>query len=338
MKRVYVFWLVMFCVLVSIGCHYVPYQGRTHPNFITRNVSEIPAFSYQTKLKDVPVVLKPQGENTFWEEYQLKFRVKDFPEGKNKYAKAFYFVQRDRSKKAPCLILLPPTGGPIKFIREVAIDFADKGYTVMAFYRREQYFRPDKPLDFNINLFRQAVIDVRRGIDYFETRDDADSSRIGVLGISLGGIIAALAAESDQRVDALVTVVSAAHLEEILDTSGFKRVRAFRKGLMKQTGVKRSELRDFCAPVLTEVDPATYADRLDPAAILMINGRADDIIKFNVATRTWKTYGHPARYITGVGHYATIAGKSYYVDKGDAHFQKVLGLVEDEKGRVLIAN
>lgn len=298
------------------------------------SLPEIPKFSYEKKLKDIPVHREERAERKTWTEYQLEFKVKDFPDGQNEYARAFYFVQKSAGHRAPCLVLLPPTSGPIYLIRLYAKAFADKGYTVMAFHRRESFPHPNRPVDANVNLFRQAVIDVRRGLDYFETREDADATRIGVLGISLGGIIAALATESDRRIKAAAMVVSAAHLADILDTSGYTRVRRLRAVIMKQHNVRRDELKAYCEPILAPVDPATYADRIDPARLMMINGRSDNIIKLSVVNRSWETYGRPARYLTIGGHYPMIAAASFSVAKAHEHFMKVMALEEDEDGKV----
>lgn len=295
---------------------------------------EIPAFAYSTRLADIPVRMKQKAESERWIRYELKFQVKDFAEGKNKYAKAFYYVQKDQSRKVPCLIVLPPTGGPRDLVTKIAEPFADKGFTVMAFYRRERFFKPDKPIEYNKHLFQQAVIDVRRGIDFFETRQDADSSRIGIMGLSLGGIVTALATEADGRIKASVSIVSAAHLPDVLDTSGYQVVRKLRKGIMKQENLSRQELKAYCTPLLVEIDPATYADRIDPGRMLMINGRSDAIIKYNVARRTWETYGKPEMIVTVVGHYGTIGSMCYTTRKSYDHFLSVLALEEDENGRV----
>ena len=325
--------LAALCCAV-FGCAYYPNHGRAWPQTPAMSKGEIPAFAYDLKLDQIEVRLKGSENGPTWTCHELRFAVKDFEQSKNKFAKAFYYKQKDQSKKAPCLVLLPPTGGPRELLKYFAEPFADQGYTVIAFYRRERFFNPNKPIDYNKWLFRQAVIDVRRGIDYFETRPDADTSRVATMGISLGGIIAALATEADGRIKATATVVSSAHLPDLLDTSGYQVVKKLRKGLMKNEKIERDQLIDYTTPHLVEIDPATYADRIDPARMLMINGRADNIIKYNVARRSWETYGKPDMIVIGTGHYSTIFARGFAVSKVQQHFLKVLDLELDENGRV----
>lgn len=52
-----------------------------------------------------------------------------------------------------------------------------------------------------------TVWDVMRLIDYLETRDDVDASRIGVMGISKGGMETYLAAAIDARIAAAVPLI-----------------------------------------------------------------------------------------------------------------------------------
>src|SRR5437764_8305349 len=49
-------------------------------------------------------------------------------------------------------------------------------------------------------FYYDTVWDVMRLIDYLETRDDVDPKRIGLIGISKGGIETYLAAAADSRI------------------------------------------------------------------------------------------------------------------------------------------
>ena len=327
--------MILFLALpAGSGCTHLSYRETTAILRPAPPSGAIQIFEYKKNLKEVNIQLHKTNENEIWEEYLIKFGVKDFKEGKNKYAKAFYYVQKDQTRKAPCLVILPPTGGKRDFIKVYADDFAKKGFTVMAFMRRERFFKPEQTLEYNVKLFRQAVIDVRRAIDYFETRQDADSKRVAVMGVSLGGIITALATEADQRIKAAATIASGARLEKILDTSGYDVVRKFKKEIKSRKKIEQKTVVAYAGPVLRQVDPATYADRIDPARFLMINGYTDNIIKYEIARETWELYGKPKMYVTPFGHYLTIGGTNYSFNKIYDHFVEVLALEEDETGRV----
>src|SRR5205085_11830097 len=56
-------------------------------------------------------------------------------------------------------------------------------------------------------FFFDTVWDVMRLIDYLQTRDDVDARRIGLTGISKGGIETYLAAAADVRIAAAVPCI-----------------------------------------------------------------------------------------------------------------------------------
>lgn len=309
-----------------IGCGHAQFMGaldRGRPTPATGR-GEIPMFTYDRTPPEISMELKKETDQ--YRLYFVKIRKTDFEGLKNQKARAFYFEQKDTSKKTPALICLPPTGGPIELASTFAEAYAQKGYNTLAFYRREQFFNPSKPIEYNVTLFRQSVIDVRRGIDFLETREVVDTDRVAILGMSLGGILGSLATEADSRIKATAMLVSSGSLAHIMETSQYGRVIRFRKGMIKRYGfATRQELIDFAGPKMGPVDPITYADRIDPARVLMINGYQDNIIKISAARQTWEAFGRPTWRTLPVGHYSAFALISLAKKWTLAHFESILG-------------
>ena len=57
------------------------------------------------------------------------------------------------------------------------------------------------------NMLTQSVVDYRRAIDYLSLRDDIDSTRIGLLGYSMGGHMAFILGAVEERIQATVACV-----------------------------------------------------------------------------------------------------------------------------------
>lgn len=57
------------------------------------------------------------------------------------------------------------------------------------------------------NMLTQSVVDYRRAIDYLSTRNEIDSSRIGLLGYSMGGHMAFILGAVEERIKATVACV-----------------------------------------------------------------------------------------------------------------------------------
>lgn len=65
-----------------------------------------------------------------------------------------------------------------------------------------------------VAAFHQAVLDNRRALDWLSGRPDIDPQRMGVAGISLGGMLAPLIAGVDHRARVLVTIVGGADVSD----------------------------------------------------------------------------------------------------------------------------
>ena len=139
--------------------------------------------------------------------------------------------------KRPVMILLHGTGGNKDGMRPYLDAFAKKGFVAVAIDARyhgdradgkkgsERYVgaiadawtaaRAGKPHEHP--WFYDTCWDLWRLIDYLETRPDVDASRIGMLGISMGGIQTWLAASVDDRVAVAVPLIAVQSFRTMLD-------------------------------------------------------------------------------------------------------------------------
>jgi dienelactone hydrolase len=130
----------------------------------------------------------------------------------------------------PCVILLHGfTGNKAEWWQDdsfyagglVAKEFLGAGFAVLALdaqYHGERapandYEKPNAMKDRgwtsrSVEMIIQTVTEYRRAIDYLENRTDIDSSRIGVHGYSMGGMMAFLLTGSEPRVKAAVSCVT----------------------------------------------------------------------------------------------------------------------------------
>lgn len=136
-------------------------------------------------------------------------------------------------------------------------------------------------------LYFDTVWDARRLLDYLQTRDDVDAKRIGVMGISKGGIETYLTAAADERVAVAVPCIGVQSFAYGLATDGWKpRVGTVQAGFdaaAKSAGVDHPDGR-FARRFYDHVIPGMY-DQFDgpsmlaataPRPLLVINGDSDD--------------------------------------------------------------
>lgn len=81
-------------------------------------------------------------------------------------------------------------------------------------------------------IVAETAIDVRRAIDYLETRQDVDAARVGLIGFSLGAHIGWIATAVDPRVDrALIMAMPFLPAPKELRPGGFTAPRNYLVGL-----------------------------------------------------------------------------------------------------------
>lgn len=118
------------------------------------------------------------------------------------------------SKALPCVILLHPTGGDMNYHASWESDFVSRGYMAVSMDCRYHGKRQDSSMTYQQSLVHayfddeskqkpfllDNIWDVQHILDYLETRPDVNMDKIGITGLSLGGMIGWLTASLDDRI------------------------------------------------------------------------------------------------------------------------------------------
>jgi dienelactone hydrolase len=135
-------------------------------------------------------------------------------------------------------------------------------------------------------LYYDTVWDVSRLIDYLQTRDDVDAKRIGVIGISKGGIETYFAAAADPRIAVAVPCIGVQSFDwEIEHDQWQGRVATFQPAFDAAIGEAavehpdKSFVRSFFDRVTPgiagEFDGPAMLPLIAPRPLMMINGDSD---------------------------------------------------------------
>lgn len=312
-------------LLVVSGCYSYHFRDPGPARPFQEPTEPIEIFEYDRS--EVRVKLYPQEEKTAqYDLYKIKFKVRDFEELNKTSVMAYWFAPKDTTEPKPLVIVMPPTGGPYSISLSFGRYLADRGFACLCLQRRERFFKPENDIPYHKNLFRQSVIDIRRGIDWAVTQPGVDQERIGILGVSLGGVLSQLAMQADQRIRSGVILLSGQDLPQILDTSGYIVVKRYRQALMKKLDLDQKSLVNLAEKTFREVDPKSFNDRIDPAKVLMVSGRYDNIIRYEVTKATWENMGHPELFVIPSGHYSSVFYRSLSMNKIYNHLLKTLAL------------
>ncbi|MCK4548123.1 MAG: prolyl oligopeptidase family serine peptidase [Candidatus Eisenbacteria sp.] len=132
---------------------------------------------------------------------------------------------------------------------------------------------------------RDAVIDLRRVLDYFQTREDIDQDRLVMVGVSLGALFGPILMAVDDRLDYLVLIYGGGNLAEV--------VRANSPVNPVLTEIMAGISSVFYAPF----EPLRYAGRISPRPLLMIHGTGDNWVPARCAREFYDKVGDPKEII-----------------------------------------
>jgi dienelactone hydrolase len=143
----------------------------------------------------------------------------------------------------------------------------------------------------------QAVLDVRQATAWLGSRAEIDGDQLGILGISLGGITAALASSAEPRLQNICLILAGGDIGEVAwNAPHLKKLRAN----WEAAGGTKESLIELLRPV----DPATNAAKARGRRILMLNAAEDEVIPPACTKSLWQALGQPEIVWWNAGHYS----------------------------------
>jgi predicted esterase len=157
-----------------------------------------------------------------------------------------------------------------------------------------------------LGIHQASVAEIRRIVDWAASREEIDSKRIGVAGISLGGMISAIGMALEPRISGGVFVVTGGNLEE-LSWGGAEKVlgtghTCTREDCHRVYSQYPSYLENIVQAGIENVvparecflfDPLTFVSRLRGRPVLMINAERDEIVPQKAVLEFWQGCGKP---------------------------------------------
>jgi len=232
----------------------------------------------------------------------------------------YYEIRRET--KSPVILVLPILGGSNYFANTFAEYFADNGYASIIVHRQKKY-KTFKDLDKVDKILRQIVLDHKQALDWIGMQEGLDSERIGVFGISMGSIKAALISSLDRRIKVSVMCLTGGNLAEIIATSDEKGVVRRREKYMREHNISVEAFYDLLQSKIT-CDPINYAEYVDAEKSLMVLGRFDSCVPYKNGNELWIKMGKPEKIDMLTGHYTAILGLPYVKMKSLDFFDRKL--------------
>ncbi len=233
------------------------------------------------------------------------------PDPENNVVHAEYFAPTGHGPKRPAVVVLHILGADFPLSRYMAARLADRG--VAALFLKLPYYGERRPattgpnarrflstdIERSITAMRQGICDVRRATCWLNSRPDVDGKRLGVSGISLGGIVSSVAAAVDPSIQQGAFLLAGGDLSRILWE--MPEGAAYRS-MWIRAGKTLSDLKSLTDPF----DPLTYASRLTSKRVFMMAGKVDEVVPPSSARALWEAAGRPPIRWYDCGHYSAV--------------------------------
>ena len=169
----------------------------------------------------------------------------------------------------------------------------------------------------------QATDDARRAVDLLSSRPEIDPSKIGVMGISMGGIMAGSLVGLEPRINRAGLLLSGGDLPKIISHAReTRRINQILSTLLPQDQAAVNE-------TLRRMDPLTHAEALSKLAkegrVLMINAGEDEVVPRDCSRRLAEAIGIGADRLVvldGLGHYTAMAALGDAVERTVSFFSE----------------
>lgn len=268
---------------------------------VTISASAADARADFLKLIERPRVrLSPQIEEWPATNGLVQFRF-SFASEKGQRVPGVLLKGEDSQGRRPVVIALHGTGGSKQNMLALCRKLATNGFVAVAIdgrYHGERTKSGKGADEYNAAIARawregrehpfyyDTVWDVVRLVDYLKTRRDVDAKRIGLLGISKGGIETYLAAAVDKRIAVAAPIIGVQSFRWGLENDQWQaRVKTIQNAFdaaAKDAGMT-DPTREFVQTFYDQIVPGIYSDfdgpamlpLIAPRPLLVINGDSD---------------------------------------------------------------
>jgi dienelactone hydrolase len=207
----------------------------------------------------------------------------------------------------PAVVVLHILGGDFDLSRICCRTFAHHG--ICALFVKMPYYGPRRPAgagprmismdpEATVANMRQAILDIRRATAWLAAQGEVDAQRLGVFGISLGGITGGLAAAMEPRLQNVCLLLAGGDIGRVA-------WNAPEMAPLRARWLAAGYTPERLVEVLRPIDPATYGVNVRGRRILMLNARYDEVIPPVCSEALWESFGRPEIVWFDCGHYTS---------------------------------
>ena len=161
-----------------------------------------------------------------------------------------------------------------------------------------------------VERVRATVVDLRRLLDWAETRPAVAPQRVALIGFSESVLQVGGAMASDPRVAAAILFMGGARPHEVL-ANCYGPPEAVRREVGLRFGWTAEQFAAVLEPLVEPIDPARLGSRVDAARVLIFEAELDDCVPRTARDALWETMGRPARVSMRTTHAGAFLGLTF---------------------------
>lgn len=274
--------LLLIIVLVGLIVHEAKGQG-SRPFVLPTPGDTVEAMRLKNYQYDHTLPLNaelvPMDSAPYWTRQGLTYFSAN-----NQKVTCILALPKSFSAPYPAVILVHGSGGhkDTSYIKMASEAFVRKGYATLAIDtqyhggravlgRSGEIHMPDSYL--MRDAWIQSVIDVRRAVDYLQTRSDIEGSKIGYLGFSQGAMLGSVVVGVEERIGPFCLAVPGGGFVDIVKhIDQYPVLKAHWPIQATPEVMKRIE------EIANVTDPIYYIGRIGSRPLLIIVAKYDEII------------------------------------------------------------
>ncbi len=314
LRQFLVFWLLLVAVAA------VSAQGPAAETVRVANGYDKAAFNYRMELA---------SEHETFRIYRLTFPSPiQSPVAQNNTVPAELYLPKavkPGSAPRPAVICLHILGGGFELTQLQCTALATRGIPALWFklpyYAERGLPGGTRAVAADPKLFAQAlaqgVQDVRRAVDVLASRGEVAPGHIGIMGVSMGGILAAAAAEQEPRISRAVLLLAGGDVLSIIHHA--RETRPLSEMLRRLPPSNRAEVEKAIGQVDPLLNAAALRRRADQGRVLMMNAAEDEVVPRACTEKLAAALGIGDRvvWLEGLGHYTRHGGLAQGPEDGE---------------------
>jgi dienelactone hydrolase len=212
------------------------------------------------------------------------------------------------STKCPLVFIFPILGGKTFLENHLERQLVKRGYAVMIvdFYPRVSLVEATRDLRIHDKVLQRSILGMNALIHEVKKYPTIDHQKLGLLGMSLGGIFTTLNIILNENFKAAVIVASGGNNPLILMKSKNPFLTFLRKKRKDRYSIRSDQEYLKMMRRKFNWDPLMMKRPKIKHKILMIISQNDTHIPTTVQVKTWKFLGKPKAIFTKLSHYQLI--------------------------------